>query len=186
MEIQHVNIKMFVQDEFKADMHDVIKVFHKWTSEQSLDELLIDVADYLHVPEGPGIVLVGHEADYAIDNAQGRWGLLYNRKASVDGDNKQKLNQAFAAASRACQLLENEFAGGELKFSRNEFLIVVNDRSLVPNTADSFSNLKADLHAFLQDVLGDDGIELSQDPEPRRRFTVNVKTSKPFDLAVSG
>lgn len=186
MEIQHVNIKMFVQDKLQADLDRIIKVFHRWTAEQSLSELLIDVADYLHVPDGPGVVLVGHEADYAIDNAQGRWGLLYNRKSTVEGDNKQRLRQAFDAAAHACQLLEAEFPGGEFRFSRHEFQIIVNDRSCAPNTADSFSSLQADLNGFLQEISGEDGFELSQDPEPRRRFTVNVNTSKPIDLAVTG
>ena len=168
MEIQHANVKMFVAGELKTSFEDIIKVFHQWTAEQVMPELLIDVADYLHVPEGPGVVLVGHEADYAIDNAQGRWGLLYNRKSKVEGSNQQILSQAFSAASHACHVLEGQFPDG-LQFDRTEFQIVVNDRSFVPNTPESFAALQDDLKGFVQAVSGSDEFEFTQDSDPRRR-----------------
>jgi len=33
--------------------------------------LLIDVADYAHVPDGPGVILIGHDVDYGIMNRHG-------------------------------------------------------------------------------------------------------------------
>ena len=94
MELQHVNIKIFVDGDLQVDLQRIIEVFHRWTAEQSMDEMLIDVADYRHVPAGPGVVLVGHEADYGLDNAGNRQGLLYNRKASIEGSNADRLGQA--------------------------------------------------------------------------------------------
>ena len=44
-----------------------------------MKKLLLDVADYKHVQEGPGIVLIGHEADYSLDLGGGRAGLVYDR-----------------------------------------------------------------------------------------------------------
>ena len=41
---------------------------------------MIDVANYAHVPKGPGVALIGHGTDYFIDEGEGRLGLLYNRK----------------------------------------------------------------------------------------------------------
>ena len=185
MELQHVNVKLFVDGPLQLDLEQVIQTFHRWTAEQSLDTLLIDVADYRHVPEGPGVVLVGHEVDYALDQAEGRWGLLYNRKDVVTGDARQQLSQAFRTAASVCQKLEAEFADAGLKFSRHEFQIVVNDRAIATNTAESFGQLEPDLQAFLQDVFGHADFSLSQDPEPRRRLTVNVKSEKPFEIPVS-
>ena len=69
-----------------------------------LEELLIDVADYLHVHNGPGIMLIGHEADYSLDNRAGRLGLLYNRKEQLDGTTQEKLAQAARAALTAAQI----------------------------------------------------------------------------------
>ena len=63
----------------------LIPVFHRWIREQAMPELLIDVADYSHVPAGPGVMVIGHEANYSVDNRENRLGLLYNRRAALEG-----------------------------------------------------------------------------------------------------
>ena len=55
------------------------------------DHLLIDVADYEHVPNGPGTVLVSHEANIHLDLADGRPGLLYIRKQPLKGDLRERI-----------------------------------------------------------------------------------------------
>lgn len=48
-----------------------IPVFHRWIEERTLPELVIDVANYAHVPEGPGVVLIGHTPTISSTKAQG-------------------------------------------------------------------------------------------------------------------
>ena len=110
-------------------------------SKAALEELLIDVADYLHVHHGPGIMLIGHEADYSLDNRAGRLGLLYNRKEQMEGTTQEKLAQAVRAALTAAQMLEKE---NGLKFNGQEVQVIINDRLLVPNTAETFAALEPD------------------------------------------
>lgn len=182
MELQHVNVKIFVAGALSVDLEHLIKVFHRWTAEQSLDELLIDVADYQHVPAGPGIVLIGHEADYALDNADNRWGLLYNRKAALDGSNQDRFAQAFRSAANACLLLEKEF-NGELQFSRQEFQLLINDRALAPNTVETFETCRPEFENFLKSQLGCEQFTLKHDADPRRRFRVTITAAAPLDFA---
>ena len=66
MNLQHINVKIYVEDDSAVDLSRFIDVFHSWIKQQLLDELLIDVADYRHVPAGPGVILIGHEADNAM------------------------------------------------------------------------------------------------------------------------
>jgi hypothetical protein len=179
MELQHVNVKIFVDGDLPVDPEQFINVFHNWTAEQSCDELLIDVADYRHVPAGPGVVLVGLEADYAMDNAGGRWGLLYNRKASTDGSNEDRFAQAFRAAASACQRLEGELTG--LKFSRHEFQLFINDRALAPNVVETLDACRGEIESFLQGLLGHGDATLTVEPNSRRRFGVVVQTGAAFD-----
>lgn len=181
MELQHVNVKIFVDGDLTVDPEQFINVFHSWTAEQSRNELLIDVADYRHVPAGPGVVLVGHEADYAMDHAEHRWGLLYNRKASADGSNEDRFSQAFRAAASACHRLEDELPG--LKFSRQEFQLLINDRALAPNLPATMEACRGEIESFLQALLGHDDTTLIPEPDPRRRFGVLVQTGQPLDLA---
>ena len=145
MNVQHINVKFFLENPESIDLADHAAVFNSWIQEQRLEELLIDVADYLHVHHGPGIMLIGHEADYSLDNRAGRLGLLYNRKASLDGTTEEKLTQAVHAALIAAQILEKE---NGLKFNGSEVQVIVNDRLLAPNTAETFAALEQDLRAF--------------------------------------
>lgn len=183
MEFQHVNVKIFVDGTLTIDPSRFIEVFHRWIREQVLDELLIDVADYRHVPAGPGVLLIGHESDYSMDNTDDRWGLRYNRKASLNGGNKDRFRQALHAAARACNLLEAEFAGEEsLRFSRHEFELFINDRALAPNTRETYEACKPELEAFLTKVLGHGEFSLDHRSDPRSRFGISVKVVRPFDL----
>ena len=67
MELQHVNVKLFVEGTLQVDPERFIEVFHRWIREHTLDEMLIDIADYRHVPAGPSVLLVGFEADYSLE-----------------------------------------------------------------------------------------------------------------------
>jgi hypothetical protein len=131
MNVQHVNVKFFLQNPETIELAGYAAVFNSWIQQQRLEELLIDVADYLHVHHGPGMMLIGHEADYSLDHRAGRLGLLYNRKAQVEGTTQEKLTQAVRAALTAAQILERE---NGLRFDGSEIQVIINDRLLVPNT----------------------------------------------------
>src|ERR1700687_6503465 len=114
MQLQHVNVKLLVENPEEADLESLIPVFHGWIENQNGDELLIDVADYTHVPAGPGVVLIGHEGNYCVDNTGNRLGVRYNRKAALDGSKQDRLKQAARAALTACQRFEGDTRlGGE-------------------------------------------------------------------------
>src|SRR5258708_8791547 len=142
MELQHVNVKLLVRNPEEVDLEPLIPVFHGWIQNQVGEGLLLDVADYRHVDAGPGVVLIGHEGNYSVDNTDNRLGVRYNRKAALDGNNQDRLKQAARAALTACQRLEAESRmGGKLRFNGQEIEIFINDRLLAPNcdsTADAF------------------------------------------------
>jgi hypothetical protein len=167
--VQHLNVKIFIAQPSQVDLADAIRVFHQWIKDGVCPELLIDVADYLHVPEGPGILLIGHEANYSLDEREGHPGLLYNRKAALDGDFESRLKQAHAAALAACDRLEKdpEF-GGKLKFDRTRIEVFVNDRLLAPNTEETWQALKPELERYF------DGSRVERIGEPRDLFRVSV------------
>jgi hypothetical protein len=183
MEFQHVNVKIFVDGELPFDPSRLINVFHQWIQDQAMPELLIDVADYCHVPDGPGVLLVAHEADYSMDHTDGRWGLRYNRKALVEGSNADRFRQAFSAAAVACAKLEETFASdGRLRFARAQFEVSVNDRALAPNTPEVVSAFHADLRTAMESMLGDRAVTLQSHTDRRRRVGAIVTTTRPFKL----
>jgi len=182
MELQHINVKIFVDGTLSVEPARFINVFHEWVKDRVMDELLIDVADYRHVPAGPGVLLAGHEADYSMDNTDDRWGLRYNRKAPLDGSNDDRLRQALRAAVNASMKLEGHFANdGPLKFNRQEFELFINDRALAPNTTETFTACKPLIDSFLSGVLGHNDFTLEHQDNPRRRFGMLIKLAKPVD-----
>src|SRR3984957_6033310 len=135
MQLQHVNVKLLVQNPKEVDLEPLIPVFHSWIQDQARGELLLDVADYRHVEAGPGVVLIGHEGNYSVDNTDNRLGVRYNRKAALDGNNQDRLEQAARAALTICQRLEGDSRlDGRLRFNGQEIEIFVNDRLVAPNT----------------------------------------------------
>jgi hypothetical protein len=173
--MQHVNIKIFA-DRADIQIGDAVAVFHQWIQDSVAPELLIDVADYKHVPDGPGVMLIGHEANYSLDESDGRLGLLYNRKAAVSGDAQAALHQAFEAARNAARRLETAapFAG-KLHFDDGDVEIIVNDRLLAPNTAATWETLGPEVERFFTSVYGVGRVLLERRGEPRDRFRVGVK-----------
>ena len=172
--MQHVNVKIFAT---KSDINlvDAIAVFHKWIQESAMPEILIDVADYKHVPDGPGIMLIGHEADYSLDETDGRLGLLYNRKTAVEGDWQEALGQAYNSALRAAKVLEETpvFAG-KLKFADNELEVILNDRLLFPNTEETRSKVLPEVDAFFANLYGAGSFKLERRGEVRDRIRIGV------------
>jgi hypothetical protein len=179
MNIQHVNIKIYLENPETVQLADYGAVFNAWIQKQRLEELLIDVADYLHVHNGPGIMLIGHEADYSLDNRVGRLGLLYNRKEQIEGTTQEKLVQAIRAALTAAQILEKE---NGLKFNGSEVQVVINDRLLVPNTVETFEVLEPEFNSFFNELYDGAEYSLAHNSDARERFTVTVKTQSSFDV----
>jgi hypothetical protein len=168
-EVQHINLKIFVADPGAFELGNAIGVFHRWIKDTVCPEMLIDVADYRHVPAGPGILLIGHEANYSFDNRENRLGLLYNRKAALDGAFRSRLEQAHRAALEACDSLEQDPAfEGKLKFDRNSLEIFINDRLLAPNNDETRQALQPEIEKAFA------GFKVKPQGEPRDLFRVSL------------
>ena len=180
-DIQHVNIKIFARKPAPSNLAGAIPVFHRWIQNSVCPELLVDVADYRHVPAGPGVVLIGHEANYSLDCAFNRLGLLYNRKEVLDGSFVDKMVQAYGAAATACRRLEEEPEfSGSLSFDAGDFEIVVNDRLLAPNTEETWTRLEPDVNRFVAVLSGGADYAIRRLGGPLERFRAGVTlTARP-------
>jgi len=180
MTLEHVNVKLFVDGTLQCDLTRVIEVFHGWVANQSMPEMMIDVADYRHLHHGPGVVMVGLAEDYSLDHRGGAWGLLYNRKAACDGSNADRFAHALKSASAACLRLEADVA--DLRFDRSRFELFVNDRALAPNSEKTRVPFAAELAAFVRESLGDESAEIDLDDDRRARLGGLVRLSQPLAL----
>jgi len=184
VELQHVNVKLLLENPEDLNLDAVITVFHSWIQDQVCEELLLDVTDYRHVHHGPGIVLIGHEADYSIDNTDGRLGIRYNRKAPLDGSNQDRLAQAVRAALAAAERLQQDARlDRKLHFNGQDFEIFINDRLLAPNTPETRQAVESEFHAFARDLFGIAGYTLTFENDSRRLFGAKIKANQSLAVA---
>ena len=184
VELQHVNLKLLLGNPDGIDLEALIPVFHGWIQGHACEEVLVDVTDYRHVDSGPGIVLIGHEANYSVDNTDGRLGVRYNRKAALEGSNQDRLAQAARAALTACQRLEADpRMGGTMRFNGQDVEVLINDRLLVPNTSASHHVLDPEFRVFFDRLFGEERYNLMYCDEPRKLFAVTAKAFRTFSTS---
>jgi hypothetical protein len=185
MELQHLMIKIPVDGALGLDSAKIVDIMHQWVAGQVMPGvLLVDVAELLHVPNGPGVIAVGHEADFALDHTGGTWGALYRRKTILSGNNQARLVRAIQSAAQIALRLQAAFPEA-IKFSRTEFDLIVNDRGIAPNTAETYAAALPEIEEGLRAMLGHGDFKLVRhDAERRQRFGVTVMSGQPFDLAL--
>lgn len=147
---QRIKIKFFAKGDQPVEAELFVAIFHGWIRNQLIsDILLIDVADYKHVPNGPGVMLIGHQADYAVDYADGRPGLLYVRKRqhadSFEEDVRLALNHLVQSA---------ELLAGQLDLNLDEAVVTIVDELAAPNSAETFDHFAPSVQAVFSDHFG--------------------------------
>lgn len=158
-----------------------IPIFHGWIKHHVLPELMIDVANYAHVPKGPGVVLIGHACDTFIDETEGRLGVLHSRKREAPAEG-ERLSDAFRRAVHAAILLEADPAlAGKLRFSPQEFLFRINDRLLAPNNEQTFAGVKPELEALAAQLF-EGPHELGRVGDAKGLFSVKIVSPVPVTL----
>ena len=183
MDLQRLNAKFFVDDPQHVSPDAIFRVFNAWIS-QTPDHVLVDVADYSHVRGGPAPILVGHEANYSIDNTDSRPGLLYARKQPQKGGLRARIRGVLSGALRACRRLEEEpDLGGALRFRGDELVLVANDRLRAPNTDATWDALRPEIEAELSALFGRSDVELTRSPDPQQRLTVHASAGTSQDVS---
>jgi hypothetical protein len=156
------------------EVSSFIPIFHNWIREKTLDELAIDVADYEHVHEGPGVVLIGHAFDYSWDLGEGRPGLMYTRKRDAPAPDL-RLADAVRRALIGCKLLEQDPALKGLSFRTEEMLVRLPDRLHAPATEAGYSALQNELGSVVAKVYPGATATIGRVGGPREVLGARVK-----------
>jgi hypothetical protein len=183
MDLQKINVKFFVERGAEVPLGDLIPVFHRWIQQDKLEGMLIDVTEYTHVHHGPGLLLIANEANYSLDETDGKRGLLYNQKRTPVKSPEEHLRTAFRRALQACSILEaEEEAQGKMKFAVNHLQVFVNDRLNVPPGAPGREELEKILKPFLHSLFDGAPCVLSPEMDSQKRMGFEVKVDKPLNI----
>lgn len=187
--LQRFSLRIFAEPASAGAPSTIIPVFHTWIQDHAVPGLLIDVADYTHLVDGPSVLLVAHEANYALDETGGRPGLSYTRKQPLEGTLGERLAVAAAALITAARRLEQDTArmtGGGIVFPRNEIEFVANDRLAAPRTAETDSALRNELAGFGGRLFGGADVDVQPLTDPDRLgFTLKTAETVPLDRLLS-
>ena len=179
MDAHKISVKLFAADDV-FDPAEFVPVFHRWIQTHALeDHLLIDVADYAHVPAGPGSLLVASEANIHMDRGESRLGLLYVRKRPLPGSFRDRLRGVLAEALKAAAKLEQEPGlSGRLKFRTDEIQVRLHDRLLATNTAETYAAVKEDFEAVAGELYAGGRFTLEHRQSPLELFEVRVRADE--------
>jgi hypothetical protein len=176
MELDRIGVKFFASHPSSVHLESLIPIFHGWIQKQSVaGHLLIDVHDYSHMHQGPGILLVAHEGNFRHDTSEGRLGLVYYRKIPTSLSPVEHLVAILRIGLQGCKLLEKD-AG--IRFGTDEFVIIANDRLNAPNTEDTFRELQSAVSAAVKQTFEGAAFKVARtNIDPKERLTVTCSRS---------
>jgi hypothetical protein len=185
MDIERFCLKFLARPGTKVDDAVFIDIFHEWIRLKKLGGILLDVADYRHVPEGPGIMLISHEINFAMDYSEGRFGLLAQRKQGYGLNHQERILELARATVAFGALLEADpRMRGKLSLEGGLFHYIANDRLVAPNSEAGFAGLKPDLEAAAAIIYPGLPVSVRRlENDPRDRLTVVVEAGS-VDLSV--
>jgi hypothetical protein len=183
MDLHKFGIKFFAVDGERVDILKLIPIYHRWIQQHSLEDLLIDVADYSHVPAGPGVMLIAHEGNYALDETGHERGVVYYSKRNLTGELPERLAQVARKALKAAELLSGDpELEGTLKVPGNSLQFFANDRLAAPNTDAAYAELEPALRKFLDRLYGGARYTVARDVDPKERLSVRVRADGDVSL----
>jgi hypothetical protein len=183
-ELQRIGLKLFAEDGASVQPRQLVPIFHRWIQTQAIaDHLLIDVADYSHVPDGPGVMLVAHEGNFSLDLGGGRMGLKYNRKIPAAGALGDRLRHVARTVFDACRRLQEEPGlAGKIRFRGDELQLFANDRLHAPNRPQQLAAFQPALQGMVRTLYGESRCTVTPEADPKERFSVHVRAREAVSL----
>ncbi len=182
MQPHRLAVKLFsVDPERPIELGPFIGLFHRFIQDGSVEGLLLDVADYAHVPDGPGIMLIGHEVEYAIDRTGGRTGLLTVRKRAAGTPLAGTLRDAFRKALVAAAAITRD-GSTELRLDTASAAVHVLDRLAAPNDAATYEALAKEIEPLARELFGPCELSREHADDPRQAVAVRIRAEAASDL----
>jgi hypothetical protein len=178
MDLHKVNVKFFAEKGSEIPLAAFIPVFHRWIQEDKLEGFLVDVTEYTHVHQGPGVLIIAQEANYSVDEAEGKRSFMVAQKRVPEKKAEEHLKTAFRRALQAASFLESEkeFVG-KLKFSTGHFEVTINDRLVAPGGSASQAEIEKHLKPFLDNLYGAGSYQLTGEKDAKKLAGFGVKVN---------
>ncbi len=165
LDLQRIGLKIFADPPAQLSLNPFLAIFGRWRAEASHPAQWVDLADYAHMPQGPGIMLIGKLANFSFDLAQPGPGALYVSKKDLSGSYEDRLRrvmrEGFELAARLAA--EAEFPTG-VRLKRQQLELFFNDRLETPNTDATDGELGPAVGRVFEEY------EITREPDAGRRY----------------
>ena len=176
--LQRFGLKVFLEPDATPEARALIPVFHRWIQTAAVDGLLIDVADYTHLVDGPSVLLVGYEGNYVLDYTDGRPGLAYYQKQPAGGSLADRLVVLSRTLFKASILLEtDQTVGAQCRFRGDKLQFVANDRLFAPPNDETVAALLPVLTDFLHTVFQETKRDVTDTTQVGDRLRLTLRST---------
>ncbi len=183
MEPHRISVKLYLDGPAPLDPEAVVPAFHRFIREDAVGGIPIDVARYAHVVNGPGVMIVGHQLDFAIDLAEGRPGISVTRKRDATGGLAQQVRELAAWAARLSLLLQDDDAvGAAARVGTGEALVTILDRYEAPNDDQTLVRADPYLREAFEPLSDGAGVEATRVGASRDPFAARITITSPRAL----
>jgi hypothetical protein len=186
-DLQRIQIKIAADAPSGLRLDPFLEIFARWRKETHPAEW-VDLADYAHLPRGPGIVLAGQRCNIAFDLADPGPGILYTAKKGLSGSHTERLSAAMQWCLEFSKRLiaEPEFPK-DVRLRTDSLELRFNDRLETPNTPETAAELRPAVEQVLNALYGPGGYDLR--PYGNQAdfcgFTVRAKKAEPLDALIA-
>lgn len=182
-DLQRIAVKIHAEGAAGMSLDPLLVVFGRWRGEPEHPEQWVDLADYAHIPRGPGIVLVGKRANFSFEQGGSGPGFLYASKTDLSGDDEQRLRavlgRCFQLAARLAG--EPEFPG-RVRPCPESLDLIFNDRLATPNLIETDRRLRPSVTAALDRLYGSGAWQMAAETDPGQRFGFAIRSRHPLAL----
>lgn len=183
MEPHRISVKLYLEDPSALDPESVVPAFHRFIREDAVGGIPIDVARYAHVVNGPGVMIIGHQLDFAIDLAEGRPGISVTRKRDAQGGLADQVRELTAWAARLSLLLQDDpSVGAAATVGTGEVLVTILDRYEAPNDDETLVRAEPALREALGPLSECAALEVERLGTHRDPFAARVQVTSPRAL----
>ncbi|MGK5093049.1 hypothetical protein WDW89_13660 [Deltaproteobacteria bacterium TL4] len=179
-DLQRINIKVLTPtpEGFKAE--PFLKILNHWNE---TEEEWLDIADYLHLQDGPGVVLLGPKRFVSFDRTEGADGILYCQRNGLEGSLKARfvevLNNGILFAKK---MRGEEACPSDVSTETTQLIITINDRKQAPHSEQTARQLGSVIQEALKEVLDGTDVQMSPLADPKELFGYQVKLSPALSL----
>lgn len=148
--LQRIDVKLLLDAPPDPDLDPFLVIFHRWRQRSDHPADWVDLADYAHMPNGPGVLIAGKRDTFSINLNPPGPGILTSVRRGLEGSVEDRFREAFRRARELNSDLfaEPEFPS-EFRVRDGAWEVFLNDRLRFPNSDESDRIVRPGLAAAL-------------------------------------